>query len=258
VIITMNDSANASSSAAAFVAAVTCNDANEAKRLLQEQNVDPDTPGPDGTTALCAAVMWDCNDMVQLILDSNGDPNALCEGTAWSPLHAAAFKEDVALTELLLGAGAEPDLEDLAGRTPTDYASASSTAMLWDLFEARGCERSSKAELVDKGIISKVLEAAAPEDTVKQHAPAKQAAAPVAAPRVQQPTPMSPSSMNSPSTGPLLEKYSRPGSAYVKSSPGGMGMPKPPSRRVRKINGVVVPEGRSQSRMMMLPEEGGL
>ena len=46
VIITMNDSANASSSAAAFVAAVTCNDANEAKRLLQEQNVDPDTPGP--------------------------------------------------------------------------------------------------------------------------------------------------------------------------------------------------------------------
>ena len=44
-------------------------------------------------------------------------------------------QEDVALTELLLGAGAEPDLEDLAGRTPTDYASASSTAMLWDLFE---------------------------------------------------------------------------------------------------------------------------
>ena len=44
--------------------------------------------------------------------------------------------------------------------------------------QARGCERSSKAELVDKGIISKVLEAAAPEDTVKQPAaPAKQAAA---------------------------------------------------------------------------------
>jgi len=252
----MSKSANATISAAGFICAVTSNDTVIAKRFLQEQKVDPDAPGPDGTTALCAAVMWDCNDMVQLILDSNGDPNALCEGTAWSPLHAAAFKEDVALTELLLGAGAEPDLEDLAGRTPTDYASASASSVLWDLFQARGCERSSKAELIDKGIISKVVDPAAAEAS---DVPAAKQAVDPAVPRPlkhESRTPASPSSMHSPAPGqPLLDLYSRPGSAYVKSSPGGMGMPKPPSRRVRKINGVVVPEGRSSSRMMMLPEE---
>eukprot|EP00118_Oscarella_pearsei_P008379 m.42752 g.42752 ORF g.42752 m.42752 type:complete len:148 (+) comp33384_c0_seq9:892-1335(+) len=72
----------------------------------------------------------------------------------WTPLHAAAFQEHGKIVMYLLEAGAHPDIPDSEGRTPKDFASASD--VIWSHFAAAGCQRTSKKNLVEMGIIRKV------------------------------------------------------------------------------------------------------
>eukprot|EP00658_Telonema_sp_P-2_P078039 TRINITY_DN7217_c0_g4_i1.p1 TRINITY_DN7217_c0_g4~~TRINITY_DN7217_c0_g4_i1.p1 ORF type:complete len:249 (-),score=49.26 TRINITY_DN7217_c0_g4_i1:298-1044(-) len=246
---------NSTAGPAQLVAAVTSNDVATVKRLLAQDTMDRDAPGPDGTTALSAAVMWGCLDMAKLLLENGGSPNALNEGTSWSALHAAAFQEDVKLVQLLLEAGAEPGREDLAGRTPIDYASASEE--IWKLFEPLGCVRSEKGALVEKGIIHKV-EADPFALRLDEVQPGPAAATGQGAPAsIPPPVSMAARVAVSPSSN-VLSEYSRPGSAYVKCNPGGMGMPRPPTRmvrNVRKINGKTINTSPVMGMMQKLPEE---
>ena len=49
--------------------------------------------------------------------------NQKAEGTAWTPLHAAAVQEAGECCAVLLESGADPLAEDSFGRRPVDYAS---------------------------------------------------------------------------------------------------------------------------------------
>ena len=55
---------------------------------------------------------------------------------------------------MLLEKGADPLIQDSVGRSARDFASASDR--VWPHFAAQGCQRMSKQDLIDRGIIKKV------------------------------------------------------------------------------------------------------
>ncbi|KAH9127722.1 hypothetical protein LEN26_000023 [Aphanomyces euteiches] len=131
--------------------------ANGSKTMVEfllDNGADIDAPGKDGTTPLCAAALWGNEAMVKFLLERGARVSARNEGTGWTALHAAAFQEHGKVVRVLLEANADPYLRDVEGRTPCDYASISEA--IWAFFAARGCEKSLKSDLIDKGIIRKV------------------------------------------------------------------------------------------------------
>ncbi|DBA04956.1 TPA: hypothetical protein N0F65_006958 [Lagenidium giganteum] len=133
--------------------------ANGSKSMVEfllENGARIDMPGRDGTTPLCAAALWGNDAMVALLLDRGADITARNEGTGWTALHAAAFQEHGKVVRILLDRGADAKAVDTEGRTPVDYASISEA--IWPFFAARGYKKSSKSDLIAKGIIRKVLD----------------------------------------------------------------------------------------------------
>jgi len=116
-----------------------------------------DMPAPDGTTPVLAAIMWSKLDVLRVLFKYGANGNAPFDGTRWTPLHAATLQENADMCQLLLENHADPLMEDEHRRRPVDYASAAPEAV-WKHFEARGCERSSKADLIEKSIIKKVAD----------------------------------------------------------------------------------------------------
>lgn len=124
-----------------------------------------DIAASDGTTPVLATIMWKHADILKVLLDHGANAKAPFEGTKWTPLHAAAMQESEDMCKFLLEHGADPLLEDEHHRRPVDYACVASEAV-WKEFEARGCERSSKADLIEKSIIKKV-EPELPEEPLR-------------------------------------------------------------------------------------------
>ncbi|KAJ7365212.1 hypothetical protein OS493_007864 [Desmophyllum pertusum] len=137
---------------------------------------------------LYIACFWGFHDVVKTLLDKGADVNAQNKGTLWTPLHAATFQEHGKIVMLLLGRNAQPELLDSEGRSAKDFASASDK--VWPHFAALNCPRTSKQELIEKGIIKKL------ED------------------------PSRVGSAGRPGSGPKarMAAFSRPGSAYVLQS----------------------------------------
>lgn len=137
---------------------------------------------------LYIACFWGFYDVVRSLLDKGADVNAQNKETLWTPLHAATFQEHGKIVMLLLERNAQPELPDSDGRSAKDFASASDK--VWSHFAALNCPRTSKQELIDKGIIKKV------EDPARV------------------------GSAGRPGSGPKgrLAAFSRPGSAYVLQS----------------------------------------
>ncbi|XP_065053869.1 inactive serine/threonine-protein kinase TEX14-like [Rhopilema esculentum] len=100
---------------------------------------------------LYIASFWGLHDVIKELLQSGADPNFRNEQTKWTPLHAASFQEHGKVIMLLLDAGADPDAEDLYDRTPKDFASASDK--VWSFFAAKGCQRTSRQDLISKRIL---------------------------------------------------------------------------------------------------------
>eukprot|EP00753_Platysulcus_tardus_P017845 PLAT6584.1.p1 GENE.PLAT6584.1~~PLAT6584.1.p1 ORF type:complete len:248 (+),score=69.27 PLAT6584.1:46-744(+) len=126
-----------------------------ARFLIEEGGVSPDEAGADGTRPLCAAALWGNADTLSFLLEAGADVNARnIGGTEWTALHAAAFQEHGKVCMFLLEAGADPLAEDAKGVRPVDYATISES--IWPFFAVRGCERSLKADLVEKGVIRKI------------------------------------------------------------------------------------------------------
>ncbi|ETV85359.1 hypothetical protein H257_03116 [Aphanomyces astaci] len=131
--------------------------ANGSKTMVEfllDHGADIDAPGKDGTTPLCAAALWGNEVMVKFLLARGARVSANNDGTGWTALHAAAFQEHGKVVRMLLEADADPFVRDTDGRTACDYASISEA--IWPFFAARGCEKSLKPDLIDKGIIRKV------------------------------------------------------------------------------------------------------
>ncbi|XP_070566784.1 ankyrin repeat and protein kinase domain-containing protein 1-like [Ptychodera flava] len=116
-----------------------------------------DIEGDDETkkhSQLYIAAFWGFHDIVKSLLDTGVEINYQNKGTLWTPLHAATFQENGKVVMLLLERGAQPELQDSEGRSPKDFASASEK--IWAHFAMLGCPRSSKQELINKGIIKKI------------------------------------------------------------------------------------------------------
>ena len=124
--------------------------------LVSLEETDLDALDADGTSPLCAAVTWDFDPIVRLLVDAGCDVNVRNGGTQTTALHVAAIQENGRIAHRLLQAGADPTLEDVFGRSSCDFASPS--ASVWPLFAARGLVRTPKDELIRKGVIRKVAQ----------------------------------------------------------------------------------------------------
>eukprot|EP00939_MAST-03C_sp_MAST-3C-sp1_P000632 g632.t1 len=122
--------------------------------MLAKTGCDPNELGSDGTSPLCVASLWGNDKMIGCLISNGAKVNRRNRGTAWTPLHAATFQEHGKVVHLLIRNGANMNAEDYKGRTPKDYASISET--IWPFFSAKGYDRTSKRELVRKGIIRKI------------------------------------------------------------------------------------------------------
>lgn len=164
-------------------------------RILECAGSGPNVWGPDGTSPLCAAALWNHPEIVQLLLDAGADPRQPNRsGSFPTALHCAALQEHGKICMTLLQANADPHAVDRSGISPCDYASCSEA--IWPLFAARGCVRTPKDELISKGVIRKAsaalereLEALTLEDNQCLSSGSSKAG--------------------------LIKEFSRPGSAYV-------------------------------------------
>jgi ankyrin repeat protein len=80
---------------------------------------------PAGFTPLHSAVADDAGevtkDIVRMLLDAGGDPNAR-SATDGTPVHTAAFTGNLPVLEMLLDAGGDPQTPDKKGHSPLDVA----------------------------------------------------------------------------------------------------------------------------------------
>eukprot|EP01029_Cantina_marsupialis_P000361 TRINITY_DN102926_c0_g1_i1.p1 TRINITY_DN102926_c0_g1~~TRINITY_DN102926_c0_g1_i1.p1 ORF type:complete len:269 (+),score=74.12 TRINITY_DN102926_c0_g1_i1:197-1003(+) len=134
--------------------AVATNNIKLVQKILSDNPGTVNHPGPDGTTPLCSAAMWGNDKMVALLLEAKGvNPNAQNRRTNWTALHAATFQEHGKIVHMLLMAGCYPTVKDHKGRTPVDYASISPS--IWPFFQAQDCVKTSKTDLIRKGLVRK-------------------------------------------------------------------------------------------------------
>ncbi|XP_071508598.1 uncharacterized protein [Diadema antillarum] len=124
------------------------------ERFLSESVEVKGETGEVLQSQLYIAAFWGFHDVIKGLLEGGADINFQNKNTLWTPLHAAAFQEHGKVVMLLLQEGAQPELPDRDGRTATDFASASNK--IWAHFAALGCPRTSKQDLISKGIIKKV------------------------------------------------------------------------------------------------------
>jgi ankyrin repeat protein len=112
----MNNDAFSEPAVAPLADAVRRGDAAEVRRQLER--VDPDTPGADGASLLVEGIGKGQLDSVQALLDAGADPNRPGQGGE-TPVHAAAFADDPALLRAVLAHGGQPDVRNrITGATP--------------------------------------------------------------------------------------------------------------------------------------------
>src|SRR5215467_10507461 len=86
-------------------------------RSLIAQHLDPNVADVDGTTALHWAAHWDDVAMTELLLRAGAKTN-VTNRYGYTPLYLAAQNGGAAIIERLLKAGADPNLPLPEGQTP--------------------------------------------------------------------------------------------------------------------------------------------
>lgn len=107
----------------------------EMVRLLLEYGADPNrvSGGEGDGLPLCAAACWDHDETVRALLDGGADPNAE-ESNGWTALLWAAASGKLASADILLDAGADPDVSN--GQTPLTLAARfGAFGVGWSLLE---------------------------------------------------------------------------------------------------------------------------
>lgn len=107
---------------------------DQRNRLLEELKRGADVHAADknGVTALHHAVRFRSPAAVQTLIERGADVNRACRRNGSTPLHRAVIqtgapgtagktREAIAIIELLLAAGADPQIANKAGKRPLDY-----------------------------------------------------------------------------------------------------------------------------------------
>ena len=93
------------------------------QRGLLDAGANPNVRDGDGSTPLHWAVITGDLAAIKALLDTSANPNIKDE-SGMTPLHQAAMraKDNAAVIEALLAAGADSSAKDAHRRTPWDYA----------------------------------------------------------------------------------------------------------------------------------------
>jgi ankyrin repeat protein len=103
----------------------------DAVRALLAAGADPDADAANPFTVrpLHSAVSVRDEEATRALLEAGADPNVRQQG-GYTPLHAAAHNDDVALVELLLAHGADASLQTDDGQSAADLAGDAARAVL--------------------------------------------------------------------------------------------------------------------------------
>jgi ankyrin repeat protein len=113
-------------------------------RALVKQGIDPNTPQPDGATALHWAAQWDDHATAEVLLAARADANAI-NAYGVTPLSLACTNGSARMVERLLQAGARPDAALATGETPLMIAARAGAVEAVKSLIARGADVNRKA-----------------------------------------------------------------------------------------------------------------
>lgn len=99
------------------------NDADTARRLI-ERGADINAASKDGTTPLIAAVKVGNNEVVELLLVTDGLKAGVADEEGWTALHYAAQRGDAEAVRLLIEKKVDVNAQSKNGDTPLKLASS--------------------------------------------------------------------------------------------------------------------------------------
>jgi ankyrin repeat protein len=123
-----------------IIKAAKSGDVATLKSLLATDPSLIDAHDTDGSTPLHCAVWKGHEKVVEFLVKSGADVNAVNQNGHWgtTPLHAAAHANQAKIAQLLLNNGADSKAKDLEGRTPmfhTTFHKAKAVAKLLEQLE---------------------------------------------------------------------------------------------------------------------------
>ena len=124
--------------------------------LVSLEETDLDALDADGTSPLCAAVTWDFDPIVRLLVDAGCDVNVRNGGTQTTALHVAAIQENGRIAHRLLQAGADANATMADGKRALTVAVNKGSASIVELLVK------FKANLEAKGLWWEPLRAGRP------------------------------------------------------------------------------------------------
>jgi ankyrin repeat protein len=111
------------------------------------RGVDVNVRAPDGFTPLGLAVFFRRQDAARYLIEVGADVNAQADNSLRvGPIHAAVARADLALLELLLARGADPDRAQLKLVRPLHDAAASGNLAVTAMLLAYGADPSARTE----------------------------------------------------------------------------------------------------------------
>ena len=125
---------------------------HEAVRALLKEQVDVNTPQPDGATALAWAVHWDDLTMAELLVRAGADVNAANE-LGMTPLMLASANGSAPLVGMLVKSGADASVTRVTGETALILAARAGIAPAVEILLGAGADVNAATRLGDTALM---------------------------------------------------------------------------------------------------------